>query len=496
MKFLSKLLVTFFLWLLEVVRATPWERQVIASTTCATQRINTGICSPALGETWYNGNFYQVIWNYNHPAYHSEENTINVYLLNRSNNGTFTPIKKWDSVPVAPGTLVVQVDDSWFLEPLPVYSRNRTRIAYLYLMKEGRNIQAEIENSREFPPPVQFRLMHNAMPVPPSSRMPGTGRNRESVNPVFHGWTIALLTVACFLFAALVICVVYWLTRGWQRRQEKRLQRQLHDEETKLPLQKETEGKDQAAASTPSQPIGSSITIHRTSAVQLLGTGGNSATSGEHPHQQENQQQQQQYLSPSAPNTNLSATTNTDNAPQKLVTNAAGIGSSSSSSQLPTVASDHRKSSSFLSSTDAIMIADTFRQFMRKPEWQPHSKGDQPAQTEDIIREDGASIIKQTPWDETEEQRKKLGDQLLHKELAEEGTSVHRIERRSTQRSILAPSPSPSTSTQERPNQSLQHDPKDQKPQEPEEQQQQPKEPHLQPSSGEQDKEQEQEQHN
>lgn len=31
--------------------------------------------------------------------------------------------------------------------------------------------------------------------------------------------------------------------------------------------------------------------------------------------------------------------------------------------------SEANHSSSILSSTDALMIADTFRQFMRKPEW-------------------------------------------------------------------------------------------------------------------------------
>lgn len=83
---------------------------------------------------------------------------------------------------------------------------------------------------------------------------------------------------------------------------------------------------------------------------------------------------------------------------------------------------DPRQSSSVLSSTDAIMIADTFRQFMRKPEWK--NNNEHPGDDDDDGDE---NTFKQL--DESE-QRKRLGDELLRKELAEEGTSVYQIERR------------------------------------------------------------------
>lgn len=85
---------------------------------------------------------------------------------------------------------------------------------------------------------------------------------------------------------------------------------------------------------------------------------------------------------------------------------------------------DPRQSSSVLSSTDAIMIADTFRQFMRKPEWK--NNHERPEEEDDD--DDDENTFKQL---DENEQRKRLGDELLRKELAEEGTSVYQIERRS-----------------------------------------------------------------
>ncbi|KAF7721939.1 hypothetical protein EC973_003927 [Apophysomyces ossiformis] len=61
-------------------------------------------------------------------------------------------------------------------------------------------------------------------------------------------------------------------------------------------------------------------------------------------------------------------------------------------------------SSSILSSTDALMIADTFRQFMRKPEWTGHDEDEetenvelQGRQQEEKSRREGDGLSSQTP---------------------------------------------------------------------------------------------------
>ncbi|KAI8340184.1 hypothetical protein BC941DRAFT_419647 [Chlamydoabsidia padenii] len=79
--------------------------------------------------------------------------------------------------------------------------------------------------------------------------------------------------------------------------------------------------------------------------------------------------------------------------------------------------SHQQPASSILSSTDALMIADTFRQFMRKPDW-----SDPPPANDDLADEH---------HDETDEQKRmRVGNELLQKQLAEEGTTMKDIERR------------------------------------------------------------------
>lgn len=63
------------------------------------------------------------------------------------------------------------------------------------------------------------------------------------------------------------------------------------------------------------------------------------------------------------------------------------------------------------------MIADTFRSLMRKPDWNEKSDEVEMENTEE----------------NDEEKRKRLGNELLRQQLAEEGTQVQRIERRPTQ---------------------------------------------------------------
>lgn len=66
-----------------------------------------------------------------------------------------------------------------------------------------------------------------------------------------------------------------------------------------------------------------------------------------------------------------------------------------------------------LTSTDALLIADTFRQRMRRPEWQQQQK--QQSQ-EDIENE--------------EDQRRQLSEDLLKKELEAEGTLMKKVGKR------------------------------------------------------------------
>lgn len=66
-----------------------------------------------------------------------------------------------------------------------------------------------------------------------------------------------------------------------------------------------------------------------------------------------------------------------------------------------------------LTSTDALLIADTFRQRMRRPDWQQQQKQQSP---EDKEKE--------------EDQRRQLSEDLLKKELEAEGTLMKKVGKR------------------------------------------------------------------
>lgn len=85
--------------------------------------------------------------------------------------------------------------------------------------------------------------------------------------------------------------------------------------------------------------------------------------------------------------------------------------------------SEARGSSSILSSTDALMIADTFRQFMRKPEWNDQHEEEEEEEEGGI----GAGFKASPQQQQPESNPTHLGEELLRKELAEEGTPVQNV---------------------------------------------------------------------
>ncbi|OAD00931.1 hypothetical protein MUCCIDRAFT_164849 [Mucor lusitanicus CBS 277.49] len=96
--------------------------------------------------------------------------------------------------------------------------------------------------------------------------------------------------------------------------------------------------------------------------------------------------------------------------------------------------SDAHQSSSILSSTDALMIADTFRQFMRKPEWNEELELQKQQQKQgaggDGTEAGGdATTTTAATTTRSEEERKRLGDQLLERQLKKEGTQVQSIDK-------------------------------------------------------------------
>ncbi|KAG0168912.1 hypothetical protein DFQ30_004168 [Apophysomyces sp. BC1015] len=81
-----------------------------------------------------------------------------------------------------------------------------------------------------------------------------------------------------------------------------------------------------------------------------------------------------------------------------------------------------------LTSTDALLIADTFRQRMRRPEWQhqqQQGEGEEDEQYDGETLEEEDTVSKRK---KEEEKRRQLSEELLKKELAAEGTSMKKKE--------------------------------------------------------------------
>ncbi|KAI7883104.1 hypothetical protein K492DRAFT_205651 [Lichtheimia hyalospora FSU 10163] len=369
-------------------------------SACINQENAFGMCSPSSNDVWYNSSTYELSWNYNNPAFINGENIINLYLLYQSTNGTFEMVKKWDDIPRLPGSLVTKVDDSWFPTPLADNAPNKTWHPSFFIVTDGYNIQEELQDGSIFPPPVRFTLIQNAKdtthPTPPLI----ADSVSENDPPSLTGWMIAVIVIVSTLLLVALGALVFFCCI-----------RQRH------PNNSHDEPSASVPVSSPSQPAINSGLIgeDQTTLAQEKGI----STTG--------------VSAPAVPRP-FSAHDLSSISSLTPITGPRGGGAVSppsastppNTSEIQPIAAtgattDPRQSSSVLSSTDAIMIADTFRQFMRKPEW----KNNREHTEEEDYGDD--NTFKQL---DENEQRKRLGDELLRKELAEEGTSVYQIERR------------------------------------------------------------------
>ncbi|CDH54665.1 predicted protein [Lichtheimia corymbifera JMRC:FSU:9682] len=367
--------------------AFPWKRQVTVSASCASQPNTVGICSPTSNDVWYNGSYYEFTWKYNNPAYiTSEDNTINLYLLYES-DGTYTSVKEWKGLPRSPGSFVQQVDDSWFPSKLPDNSANKTWQPYAYVLTDGYEYQQEIENDYNFPKPVQFTLIqsaHNTSTDESDSPNGSGSANASNSGSGLPGWLIAVIVIACVVFVAALAGLLWFIRRLKRTNAQNNVAAAgaaANMRDSKTSDQRNLMQTTDASMPTIPRPFAGSISnsndmssIH--SSTPIMASVRNAP--------------------PGSPQ---------QSSPTKSIAEAE-LGNKPPTS--PAVAhimqnQEARQSSSILSSTDAIMIADTFRQFMRKPEWnEQHEEEDDDENTFKL----GNEPIKQ---------RKPLGDDLFRK---------------------------------------------------------------------------------
>ncbi|KAJ2956980.1 hypothetical protein NQZ79_g7244 [Umbelopsis isabellina] len=349
-------------------------------------------------------------------------------------------VKNFTDLPTSDGQLVVTVDDSWFTHPLSPGSANVTYTYFPYLIAANLDPAEELKNIystyRQFETlgTLNFSVVQNSYPTSHSSATPllaqpsgsSATQSQSSANSTgvdndqqlnassskLQPWTIGVIVAACVLFLIAVIALLWILC--YTRRQRKLGNRRSFF----LGNPKRSPGSDDAALAgavgeTKDIPPGMQShggfdnrdvsSIH--SATPIMG-GGGGASSRRSTALENNS---------TFGSTRGSGLRNSTDPEKNASMISSQAGRANDLGQLP----EGRQSNSVLSSTDALMIADTFRNLMRKPDWN---------------EKDGDELEMNNTEEESDvEKQKRIGKELLRQQLAEEGTQVQRIERRPTQ---------------------------------------------------------------
>ncbi|ORZ16332.1 hypothetical protein BCR42DRAFT_327626, partial [Absidia repens] len=119
-------------------------------------------CSPSPNDTWNNGTSHSFIWNPSFPFYSTSE-TIDLYLYYKENL-QFKPIKNWTALPCNSGSLMAQVDDSWFPSPLYNQSQKQWTMYGFYLPSFMNPIQELSNPDSQYPRPFNFSIVRMYAP--------------------------------------------------------------------------------------------------------------------------------------------------------------------------------------------------------------------------------------------------------------------------------------------------------------------------------------------
>ncbi|KAI8886399.1 hypothetical protein K501DRAFT_331205 [Backusella circina FSU 941] len=304
------------------------KRQVVTPLACGNEPNTVSICSPSESSTWYNNTNQEFTWKYNNPKF-DQYSTVDLYVLKKNESGDYTPQKTWTGLQTSVGVSVQLVDDSWFPSSIPDNSPNITWTMYAYVVGAGYDIQSDLDkistSHNYFPAPQSFTLIQNARNTtttktqdgPPagatsSSAATSTALAGTNASNHFPNWAIAVICIAGVLVIAAAAGLIWVKTRQKNKKAEK-IQIDQHPPDEKQHPMVLANNNTKADLSS----------IH--SSTPMIAS-------------------QQQ---------------------------AAGIEDVSTITDRSALGINNRinQSSGVLSSTDALLIADTFRHLMRRPEW-------------------------------------------------------------------------------------------------------------------------------
>ncbi|KAI8138214.1 hypothetical protein BJV82DRAFT_717611 [Fennellomyces sp. T-0311] len=332
--------------------------------SCGANGNTDTICSPQQGQVWKNNTWYQITWNPSYPTYAASD-VLDIYLYYVKNYQN-TMIKSWTDIAPSKANYPVFVDDSWFPS-----STENTHDAYVYIV--GGDVDPDQEMSdrySDYPAPVSIQVIgeetrdaHEETPA---------AAPIQSESKRLQPWVIAIVAVSCV--AALAACIVMiWAVRHVRRR------KLVFDEKT---------GKSSGHGYTSSLPSSSML-------------------------YNEHFKNDSTFILPPTLDGSVRSTPRMMMASCLPDSTIIRPQSTASCSNISTRSSDIPP----ISSADALMIADTFRQRMRRPDWQH-----QPQRQEH----------------DEESKRRQLSEELLMQELAAEGTLMKKVGKRAQLLSAFA----------------------------------------------------------
>ncbi|KAG1112345.1 hypothetical protein G6F42_014769 [Rhizopus arrhizus] len=402
-----------------------------SSSTCGVNGNTDTICSPKAGD----------------PAL-----DIYIYFVQNYQN---ILIKKISDINTSKGSVAVLVDDTWRVDPSA-----QTYESLIYIVPNGINPEKEMANRySDYPPPIRnlvarkkaaqsalvplttaFPTATNASSISasasmtnnPSSTLSPTSNsvpiptnvelsakdvnNKKETGPEAHPiqpWVIAAVVLACL--AVLGACVaIFWVMRHSRRRklvygEKGHLELNSTASSSMFPvLQQDGSSKEKLNAMSTISLNQPTINTTVTTPVRFYGTAHTGSERGS-------------LKSHTAPNSPLNNTTPTNmggfiSTPSlPLDGKIYMLGDGARPQSTASFSNISSRSEPPLTSTDALLIADTFRQRMRRPEWQQQQQQLQKKEDEEA---------------EEEDKRRQLSEQLLKKELEAEGTLMKKVGKR------------------------------------------------------------------
>ncbi|KAG2223749.1 hypothetical protein INT45_003473 [Circinella minor] len=367
---------------------------------CGDNGNTDNICSPQKGEVWENSTWHQIIWNPSYPSYAANE-FIDIYLY-FVNNYQNIMVKNWTTIEPNIANFPIFIDDTFF----PAYYQKEDGIheAFIYIVGSDVNPDQEMKNRySDYPAPILIQVIQKTDPITTKNDttiINGSNQTDPNTTGVLQPWMIVIVAIACI--AAVVACLIMiWAIRHVRRRK----------------LVFNEKGHEGGGTSEPVTTTTTTTTTKDLHSSSITCSGNSSSTQFKN---------DKSYIIPPVIDGSIRSNSqlpsimildhhgNSYLPPDNMFLRPQSVASCSNIS-IPSTDTPP------ISSADALMIADTFRQHMRRPEWQQH-------QQQQI----------QIQKDDEESKRRQLSEELLKKELAAEGTLMKKVGKRAQLLSVFS----------------------------------------------------------